>query len=132
MGEAPFVYSPAGGNVDTNQNGVLDTGATNAGAEYNTTTQSFTTPPVKPTMAAGQQFVDVVSLAPQTGDLMVSGNDLVHALTAFNAGQLVTLTGGTQVGWETGGTVSDAHANTATGFLTVLKDQHVITGPIHD
>jgi hypothetical protein len=33
------------------------------------------------------------------------------------------------VGWETGGMASDIHANTATGFLTVLKDQHVIAGP---
>ena len=131
LGDAPFVYSPAGGNVDTNHNGVLDAGATNSGVEYNTATQSFTTPPVKTTMAAGQQFVDVVSSTPHSGDLMANGADLVSALTAFNGGQLVTLMGGAQVGWETGGTATDTHPNTATGFLTVLKDQHVITGPAH-
>jgi hypothetical protein len=132
LGDAPFVYSPVSGNVDTNHNGVLDAGATSAaGVEYNTTTESFTTPPVKSTMAAGAQFVDLVSSTPQTGDLMGNGNDLVNALTAFNAGQLVTLAGGAQVGWESGGMVIDTHPNTATGFLTVLKDQHVITGPTH-
>jgi hypothetical protein len=131
LGDAPFVYSPVSGTVDTNHNGVLDTGATNTGVEYNTTTEAFTTPPVKTTMAAGQQFVDVVSSTPHSGDLMANGNDLVSALTAFNAGQLVTLAGGAQVGWESGGMVTDTHPNTATGFLTVLKDQHVITGPTH-
>jgi hypothetical protein len=131
LGDAPFVYAPAGGNVDTNHNGTLDTGATNAGVEYNTATQSFTTPPVKATMAAGQQYVDVVSSVPHSGDLMANGNDLVNALAAFNAGELVTLAGGAQVGWESGGTVIDQHPNTATGFLTVLKDQHVIAGPTH-
>ena len=60
---------------------------------------------------------------------MAKGNDLLNALTAFNAGELVTLAGGAQVGWEIGGTLVDTHPNTATGFLTVLKDQHVIAGP---
>jgi len=131
LGDAPFVYSPAGGNVDTNHNGLLDAGATNAGFEYNTATQSFTTPPLKKTMAAGRQYVDVVSSVPHSGDLMVNGNDLVNALAAFNVGELVTLAGGAQVGWESGGALVDTHPNTATGFLTVLKDQHVIAGPSH-
>jgi hypothetical protein len=130
LGVTPFVYSPVSGNVDANQNGVLDAGATNA-FEYNTATQSFTTPPVKPTMAAGQQDVDVVSPTPHTGDIMASGNDLLNALSAFNAGELVTVMGGAEVGWESGGSVVDTHPNTATGFLTVLKDQHVIAGPTH-
>jgi hypothetical protein len=121
LDDAPFVYSPVSGIVDTNHNGVLDAGATNTGVEYNTATQSFTTPPVKTTMAAGQNDVDVVSSTPHSGDLMASGNDLVSALTAFNAGELVTQTGGPQVGRETGGMARDIHANTATGFLTVLK-----------
>jgi hypothetical protein len=29
------------------------------------------------------------------------------------------------------GAVVDTHPNTATGFLTVLKDQHVIAGQTH-
>ena len=131
LGDAPFVYAPVGGNVDANRNGLLDAGATNAGFEYNTATQSFTTPPLKTTMAAGQKYVDVVSSTPHSGDLMAKGNDLLNALTAFNAGELVTLAGGAQVGWESGGTFVDTHPNTATGFLTVLKDQHVIAGPSH-
>ena len=92
---------------------------------------SFTTPPLKKTMAAGQQYVDVVSSVPHSGDLMANGNDLVKSLAAFNAGELVALLGGAEVGWESGGTVVDTHPNTATGFLTVLKDQHVIAGPTH-
>ena len=129
LGDAPFVYSPTDGNVDTNHNGVLDAGVTNAGSEYNTATESFTTPPLKKTMAGGQQYVDVVSSVPHSGDLMANGDDLVKSLAAFNAGELVALLGGAEVGWESGGTVVDTHPNTATGFLTVLKDQHVITGP---
>ena len=131
LGDSPFVYTPLTGNVDTNHNGVLDTGATSAGFEYNTATESFTTPPVKPTMAAGLQYVDVVSSTPHSGDLMANGNDLKNALAAFNAGELVTLVNGTMVGWEAGGAPIDVQANTATGFLTVLKDQHVIAGPTH-
>ena len=104
LGDAPFVYAPVGGNVDANHNGLLDAGATNAGFEYNTATQSFTTPPLKTTMAAGQKYVDVVSSTPHSGDLLAKGNDLLNALTAFNAGELVTLAGGAQVGWESGGT----------------------------
>ena len=126
LGDAPFVYTPFGGNVDANHNGVLDTGATSAGFEYNAATESFTTPPVKATMAAGQNYVDVVSSTPHSGDLMANGNDLKNALAAFNAGELVTLVNGAMVGWETGGAVVEKQANTATGFLSVLKDQHVI------
>lgn len=80
--------------MDTNHNGVLDAGPTNSGEEYNTTTRSFTTPPVKSTMAAGLQYVDAIGATPHTGDIMMNGTDLLNVLTAFNAGELVTLMGG--------------------------------------
>lgn len=119
--------------MDTNHNGVLDAGPTNSGEEYNTTTRSFTTPPVKSTMAAGLQYVDAIGATPHTGDIMMNGTDLLNVLTAFNAGELVTLMGGTEVGWESGGVgpAVDVQSNTSSGFLTVLKDQHVIAGPTH-
>ena len=60
---------------------------------------------------------------------MANGIDLKNALAAFNVGELVTLMGGAQVALETRGAVVETKPNTATGFLTVLKDQHVIAGP---
>ena len=132
LGKAPFVYSPTGGNVNLNNDGVLDSGPTSTGDDYNTTTESFTTPNVKPTMAAGITYVDTINAIPQKGDILTNGQDLVNALTAFNSGQLVTLMNGTEVGWNSsGGTITDIHQNTATGFLNVLTDQHVIAGPTH-
>jgi hypothetical protein len=132
-GLAPFTYAPVGGNVDLNHDGILESGATSAGNDYNTTTQMFTTPGVKSTMAAGLQYVDAVNSPPQTGDIMINGQDLVNALAAYNTNKLVIASA--QVGWDAsgmaGGTLSDQHSNTASGFLAVLKDNHVISGPTH-
>jgi len=134
-GVAPFTYFPFGGNVDQNHDGILEAGPTTAGNDCNTTTESFTSPALKPTMTAGVQYVDAVNATPQTGDIMINGNDLLNALAAFNTNKLVTLMAGAQIGWNSsgipGGPVSDVQANTVSGFLTVLKDQNVIAGPTH-
>jgi hypothetical protein len=130
-GLAPFTYSPTSGNVDINHDGILQTGTTNLGNDYNTATQAFTTPLQKSTMNSWQQYVDTINSPPQTGDILINGHDLRNALAAFNTNQLVTLMAGSQVGWNNGGVISDVHANTANTFLTVLADNHVIAAPTH-
>ena len=132
-GVAPFVYSPTSGNVDINHDGILETGTTNLGNDYNTTTQAFTTPLQKSTMNSWQQYVDTINSPPQTGDVLINGQDLRNALAAFNTTQLVTLMAGSvsEVGWNNGSVVSDVHPNTANTFLTVLADNHVIAAPTH-
>jgi hypothetical protein len=131
-GVAPFTYSPISTNVDTNRDGVLQTGpVAGSGVEYNTTTHAFMSPLQKSTMNSWVQYVDTINSTPQTGDILINGQDLRNALVAFNTSQLVTLMAGTQVAWNNNGAISDIHPNTANTFLTVLADNHVIAAPTH-
>ena len=132
LGLAPFTYSPFSTNVDINHDGKIQIGTTaSAGVEYNTTTHAFTSPFQKSTMSGWTQYVDAIQSPPQTGDIMINGQDLRNALAAFNSNQLVTLMAGSQVGWSNGGPPGDIHPNTANGFLTVLADNGVILAPHH-
>jgi hypothetical protein len=79
-GLAPFTSSLSG-NVDLNHDGTLESGPTNAGNEYNTTSQAFTSPIVTANTSAG------------------SVGQLIKAVSAFNMDQLVTFMAGTKVGW---------------------------------
>ncbi|GGI34587.1 hypothetical protein GCM10010987_80110 [Bradyrhizobium guangdongense] len=128
-GLSPFTYAPTSANVDINHDGILQTGATSIGNDYNTVTQAFTTPPQKATMNAWLQYVDTIHSPPQSGDLLINGQDLRNALAAFNANQLVTLMAGTQVGWNNGSVTTDIQPNTANTFWNVLADNHVIAAP---
>jgi hypothetical protein len=129
-GQAPFQYADGStGNVDANHDGILETG-TAGSAEYNTATSAFTSKAQLTGTAEWSTYVDPVNAPPKTGDITVSGQDLNKALTAFNATQLVTAMNGFEVGWNNNGVAGDMHPNTGNAFWTVLKDQHVIAGPL--
>ncbi|MEJ0020256.1 MAG: SdrD B-like domain-containing protein [Acetobacteraceae bacterium] len=123
-GASPFAYSDGStGNVDTNHDGVLSVGNSNS-YEYNTSSDKFTSTSL---VSSKNAWLTDKSLGLSPTDIQVSGKDLMNALTAFNADQLVVSKDGLQVGWEgNGGSVSDIHLNTSANMWGVLKDQHVI------
>jgi hypothetical protein len=118
-GQAPFTYSDGRtGNVDTNHDGILEiNGLGSSGIEYNTTLAAFSSPALASSEQAWQAYVDPIHSPPQTGDIMVNGQDVKNALQAFNLNQLITSMAGFHVGWNNNGTVNDVHANTADTFL---------------
>ncbi len=122
-----FGTAPAGtdahANVDTNHNGVLDSG------EYSTSGNAFvfTSTPLSSSDPAFQTMQTVLSAANNWDNVNIqaSGNGLANVLTAFNQGQLVTSADGSMIGWNNSGTVTDVHANTAGAFWAVALDNHV-------
>jgi hypothetical protein len=124
-GQAPFTHADgSSGNVDTNHDGILEIkGLSTSGIEYSTRTAAFTSPALSTNQQARQSYVDPVHSPPQTGDIMVSGQDLKNALAAFNLDQLVTSMAGFQFGWNSNGTVIDTALNTEVECL-VAKQCH--------
>ncbi len=130
-GETPYTYADgSSGNVDTNGDGILQSGSGNS-FEYNTTSKSFTfdaNGAGKPGTAltsnlqAWQKYVDVSSVDTWNSDMEANGEGLKNALMWFNQGQLVTDVTGTHVGWLSGGIVSDVNLNTIDKFWLTLHD----------
>ncbi len=99
-GQSPYTYTDgSSGQVDTNGNGVLES------TEYNTTTKAFTFDANGSTrtgnaltsnLQAWQKDVDVDSTSV---NVQANGQDLKNALMYFNQDQLVTVNGGSQVGF---------------------------------
>jgi len=126
-GEGPFIYSDgSSGNVDLRGTAhVLDSGTSGSTIDYNTVGAKFTTTTLTSNTKAWNQ---AVALGVSPTDFHLSGQDLKNALQAFNQNQLMVSADGTKVGWNVNGSMTDIHANTAVGFLTVLKDSGVIVG----
>jgi hypothetical protein len=130
-GRLPFQYADSStGNVDTNQDGILETGI-GGSAEYNTLIAALTSAAERTSTGEWNTYVDPINSPPKTGDITVNGQDLKNALQAFNVDQLVTAMNSFQVGWYSNGAASDIQPNTPDTFWNVLKDQHVIAGPMH-
>ena len=125
-GKSPFIYPDgSSGNVDTNHDGALSASGTGSGVEFNTTAGAFTSTALTSSKNA---WGTAESLGLSPTDFKVSGQDLKNALQAFNQNQLVTSSDGMQVGWNSGGSITDIHLNNANGMWTVLKDAGVIHG----
>ena len=121
-GSAPYQYGNSTGDVDRNNNGVLDT--TGALVDYNTSTKAFlldanfgaTGTALTSNLQAWQTNVDVFDfddLNPLTTTdvVMANGEDLKNALESFNQGKLITSADGTLVGWSTDGGVTVNYIN---------------------
>jgi hypothetical protein len=61
----------------------------------------------------------------KTINVVADGQGLSNALQAYNQGQLVISSDGSQIGWSSGGVVSDVHSNTAGEFWGILEDQNI-------
>ncbi|HYK79160.1 MAG TPA: SdrD B-like domain-containing protein, partial [Micropepsaceae bacterium] len=130
-GQAPFTYTDGSTGKIGNGDGVLQSSEyTISGGNFSLTGTAQGTG----TQAWNQQ-VDVYggpiandwdnnpSLA---GNQEASGQDLKNGLQAFNSGQLVTSTDGSQVGLYNGVFVDFAHANTTDSFWLTLHDGGLI------
>ena len=108
--------------------------------EYNTGTKLFAAalPSSSPAWSGAPQsawahvFDEAAVVHPNTGNVAVDatqvvvvadGEGLKNALAAYNQGQLVISSDGNFVGWNSGGVVSDVHANTNGAFWEILEDQ---------
>jgi hypothetical protein len=127
-GKGPFTYGDgSSGNIDSNHNGVIDS------SDYNSSSNTFSGTSQSTSKLDWTAYVDPINATAKTGDLQVSGKDLLAALNAFNANglQLVTSMAGDLVAWQNSSGAIDVHQNTADAFWTVLKDQGVIAGSLH-
>ncbi len=123
-GQGPFVYSDgSSGKVDvTGISNVLDAGSS-GGIDYNTYYAAFTSASLASSKMAWQQDK---ALGLASTDFYVSGEELKDALQAFNENKLVTSANGSQVGWNNGSGMVNAHTNNATGVWNVLRDANII------
>jgi hypothetical protein len=123
----PFAYSAHGGQVDYNTPGVLDTNTltkTTTGYDYNSVNKTFTSTALSSNSDAWNTRTDikVADSNSSVHDFWVSGQDLKNALQAFDQNQLMTSSDGSLVAWNTNGSASDIHGNSAFGMWTVLQD----------
>jgi uncharacterized repeat protein (TIGR01451 family) len=102
IGEAVAWLTSGGGNIDTNHDGILETGATNSGNEYNTTTRAFTSTALTSNSSAWQTQHTYVSA--DYGSFSADGEGLKNALQALNTNHLVTENNGAYVAWNPSGT----------------------------
>jgi hypothetical protein len=133
-GQAPYTFADGStGDVDKNNDGILQTGA-GASFEYNLTTKSLTLDANG--AAAGTaltsnlqawQFQIIYNTADGYGSVSANGEGLKAALEAFNTNHLVTSVNGAIVAWNPtgaiGGPYVDFHINGGNDFWDVLEDQ---------
>jgi hypothetical protein len=143
-GQGPYTYGTnSTGDVDRNNNGVLDTaGAT---PDYSTSTKAFlldanfaaSGTALTSNLQAWQLYVDVVQngaitewdKSPGTpGNQEVNGEGLKNALELFNQAKLVTDVSGNFVGYLSGGVVSNVNPNDPDYFWLTLHQHGGITG----
>jgi hypothetical protein len=142
-GQGPYTYTNSTGDVDRNNNGVLDTaGGT---IDYSTSTKAFLLDAnfglagtaLTSNLQAWQLYVDVVqngAIAEWDGNGSVSGNQQVNgeglknALELFNQTKLVTDATGTLVGWWNGSSISAVNPNDPDYFWLTLHQHGGIIG----
>jgi uncharacterized repeat protein (TIGR01451 family) len=136
----------AAANVDTNHNGVLDSGEFSIAKNGSI---SFTSAVLSSSSTAWNKTWQTVfnestaSYTPNTGNAGVdathytvtaTGEGLKNALAAYNHGLdnstagFVISNDGSTIGWQDslGGTVYDVHANTVDAFWGILEDQNLL------